>query len=276
MKKILVPVDFSKLSDNAADYAVQLAKYAEADLILIHIFYIPIIIHDIAMMLPPLSEQREDGLAKLEAMREGMVKFNPEINVNYHCIQGIPVEEISAFAEKEMVDMIIIGAQGAGYLEERLFGSTATLLMRTTTVSLLVINKNVKFRKPEKITLAVDYESTDNNSALKTLKQLAALFNAHVSVLNIVTATHEPEKAEIKESFHLAHALKYIKHTYYHTQHKDVIAGINLFVRQHDIHLLAMIARKHSLISRILHEPHTKEMAFHSEVPFLVLHEQKT
>ncbi len=275
MKKILVPVDFSKLSDNAADYAVQLVEHAKAELILIHVFYIPIVIHDIAMMLPPLSEQREEGLKNLEKMRENILKFNPDVHINYHCIQGIPVEEISAFAEKEMVDVIVIGAQGAGYLEERIFGSTATLLMRTTNVSVMVINSHVKFKKPEHIALAVDYEETDNNSALKALKQLTALFNSHVSVLNVITGPHAPAEDEIEESFLLEHALKYIRHTYYRTQHKEVISGINVFVRQHGIHLLAMIAHKHSLISRILHEPHTKEMAFHTEVPLLVLHEHK-
>jgi hypothetical protein len=34
-----------------------------------------------------------------------------------------------------------------------------------------------------------------------------------------------------------------------------------------------MIARNHSIISRLFREPHTKEMAFHSKVPLLTLHE---
>lgn len=38
MKTILVPVDFSSVSDNAADYAVELANKMKAKILLFHVY----------------------------------------------------------------------------------------------------------------------------------------------------------------------------------------------------------------------------------------------
>lgn len=276
MKKILVPVDFSKLSDNAADYAAELARRINAELILINVFYVPVFVHDATIMLPTASQLEKESVESLEKMKKNILKTAGNLKVSYHYTEGIPVDEINLYAILEEIDLIVIGAQGAGYMEKRIFGNTATLLMRTTRIPVLVIKKDVKFKVPEKIVLAVDYAETDNNTSLKPMKQLAEAFNSHVFILNVLSGTQVPVADEIKESRQLAHALKHIPYIFFHTQHKDVIEGINEFAKRHDIHMLVMIARRHSVISRIFHEPYTKEMAFHSEVPLLVLHEKKT
>ena len=276
MKKILVPVDFSELSENATNYAVELAKRTKAELILINVFYVPVFAYDAAMMLPTAHELERESIQNLEKLKKSILKMNDHLKVRYYYTQGIPVDEINIYAIQEEIDLIVIGAQGTGYLEERIFGSTATTLIRSGVASILVINKHVKFREPEKIVLAVDYAETDNNSVLKTLKQLIATFDSHLFVLNVFSESYVPPSDEVEESFHLAHALKYVPHTFSIAEHNEVVTGIKEFVKQQGIHMVAMIARSHSLLSRIFHEPYTKEMAFHSEVPLLVLHEQKT
>lgn len=275
MKKIIVPVDFSKLSDNATNYAVELALNCKAELTLVHVFYVPVMTSDAFVMLPTAHEIEKESLEKLKKMKTDIQKDNSSLNVHYYCTQGIPVNEIDLCATQKEADLIVIGAQGAGYLEERIFGSTATLLIRTTKIPVLVISKDVKFTKPEKIALAIDYAEIYNHSSMKALGQLAAIFNSDVSVLNVISGSEVTANAEIQNSLQLAHALKHIRHTYYRTQHPEIIAGINAFVKQHDIQLLTMIARRHSMLSRIFHEPQTKAMAFHTEVPLLVLHDKK-
>ena len=43
MKTILVPTDFSKSANNATDYAVKLAEEFNMNLLLLHIFHVPIV-----------------------------------------------------------------------------------------------------------------------------------------------------------------------------------------------------------------------------------------
>ncbi|MDF3027236.1 MAG: UspA protein [Fluviicola sp.] len=274
MKKILVPTDFSILSDNALDYAVQLAKKTGAELLLFHVYFVPASMYDPLLIIPSEQELEKETKSSLEKLKEKILKTNPDAKISYHTVAGAAYEEIICYAEKEKVDFIVIGNQGAGYLEERVLGSTASLLIRESKIPVMVIRKEVKFKEPKNFVLAVDFVETDNKTVLKPLKQLARLFKSHVQALNIYTESKViPTFGEIAEGFRLIHSLKFIHHTFFYRENKDVVAGINDFVAKHDIDMVVMITREHSAISRLFREPHTKAMAFRTKVPLLTLHE---
>lgn len=274
MKKILVPTDFSTLSDNALDYAVQLAQQAEAKLLLFHSTLASTVIADPLSFAPTEEELERRALTSLKKLEKSIIKTNPKLHVEFYTASGIAAEEISRFAEKEQVDIIVVGTQGAGYLEERVLGSTATSLIRQSKIPVMVIDKAVLFKEPKNIVLAVDFAETDNKTVLKPLKQLTKLFKSHIHVLNVFQKAEAiPTIGQITESLLLEHSLKFTHHSYFYRENADVIAGINDFVEKHEIDLVVMISRNHSVVSRLFREPHTQAMAFHSKVPFLSLHE---
>jgi nucleotide-binding universal stress UspA family protein len=130
MKKILVPVDFSNMSSNALNYAAQLAKRAGAHIQLLHVGYAPITITTNSTFAPPSAEQlRRESLAALERLKRRTEKRYGEIAIGYDCISGFAVDEIPLYAQKNKYDLIVMGTQGAGFLSERLLGSTATAVM---------------------------------------------------------------------------------------------------------------------------------------------------
>lgn len=273
MKKILVPTDFSKRSANALNYAVQLAKKTEAEILLFHVYSVPVLPED-PTLISTAQYLEEEALESLEKLKESLEELDPSLKISCATKAGSPVSEISDYAKNQRVDLIVIGAQGIGYIQERIFGSTTSNLIRKVEIPVMVIDKQVKFKEPKKIVLAVDFAETDDQEVLAPLKKLAAKFQSHICILNIFTeANVVPTFAEITEGFRLEKALKHTHHTFFEMQHPDAAMGINEFVKKHDIDLVAIISRKHSLIGRIFHEPLTKEMTFHSQVPLLVLHE---
>jgi nucleotide-binding universal stress UspA family protein len=273
MKKILVPTDFSKLSANALDYAVQLAKKTEAEVLLFHVYTIPVFTEDPTLIS---TEQylEEDALDNLEKLKESIEKSNPELQISYAAKAGFPVEQITDYATKQHVDMIVVGSQGVGYIQERVLGSTASSLIRKVRIPLMIIDKQVRFKEPKKIVLGVDFAETDDQMVLAPLKKIAATYQSHICILNIFTEANViPTFGEIAESFNLEKALKHTHHTFFEVEHPDVVLGINNFVKKHNIDLVAIISRTHSLIGRVFREPLTKAMTFHSLVPLLILHE---
>lgn len=273
MKKILVPTDFSKLSINALNYAVQLAKRTESEILLLHVFSIPLLTED-----PPLISTKqylEEGvLASLEKLKQSLEELDPSLRISSAAKVGMPVTGIMDFAKDQHVDLIILGAQGIGYIRERILGSTASMLIRKVETPVMVIDKKVRFKEPKNIVLAVDLAETDDQAVLAPLRKLAAKFQSHICILNIFTeANIIPSFGEIDESFRLEKALKHTHHTFFEVEHPNVVMGINDFVKKNDIDLVTIISRKHSLIERLFNEPLTKAMTFHSHVPLLVLHE---
>ncbi len=273
MKKILVPTDFSKLSDNALNYAIQLANLTGAELLLLHAYLTPAFTED-SPLISPQQYLQEEALDNLEKLKQSIEKSNPDLKISYAAIDGIPADVITFYSKKQHIDLLVIGAQGVGYLQERILGSTASNLIRKTEIPVMVIDKHVKFRIPEKIVLAVDFSETNNDIVLKPLKQLAATFKSHICILNIFTEAQTiPTFGEIAESFKLEKSLKHTYHTFFEIEHPDVVTGINDFVKKHQIDLVTIISRKHSLIGRIFREPISKVMTFHSLAPLLILHQ---
>ncbi len=273
MKKILVPTDFSKQSFNALNYAVQLAKKTEAEILLFHVYSVPVLPED-PTLISTAQYLEEEALESLEKLKESLEELDSSLKISYAAKAGAPVTEISDYAKKQHVNLIVMGAQGIGYIQERIFGSTTSTLIRKVEIPVMVIDKQVRFKEPKKIVLAVDFAETDDQVVLAPLKKIAAKFQSHICILNIFTEANViPTFGEIAESFRLEKALKHTHHTFFEVEHPNVVMGINEFVEKHAIDLVAIISRKHSLIGRLFREPVTKAMTFHSRVPLLVLHE---
>jgi nucleotide-binding universal stress UspA family protein len=273
MKKILVPTDFSKSSENALNYAVQLAGLTGAELLLLHAYMPPLFAEDSAFLTTEQCLQ-EEAMDNLENLKQSIEKSHPDLIISCAALNGIPDEVITFYAEKQHADLIVIGTQGVGYLRERILGSTASTLIRKTEIPVMVIDKHMKFKTLEKIVLAVDFDETNENIVLKPLKQLAKAFKSHICILNILTEAQViPTFGQISESFKLEASLKHTYHTFFEIEHPDVVTGINDFVKKHHIDLVTIISRKHSLIGRIFREPISNAMTFHSHAPLLILHE---
>jgi nucleotide-binding universal stress UspA family protein len=272
--KILVPVDFSELSNNALDYALQLAKKTNAELHLLHVYDLQIFMYNPVQLSPDEYDIEEEVTQELEKLRKTILSENPEFKVIHCATLGVPVDEINAYSRKEKIDLIVIGTQGAGYIQERILGSTTSLLIRSAKKPVMVIDKEVTFKDPKQIVLAADFQKTDTKKVLEPLRDLAGLYESHICVLNIYPHIQLiPSLEEIPEGFRLDYYLKGIEHTFFSLESNQIVPSINEFITDHEIDLIAMIARKHSFFSRIFREPLTKEMSFHSRVPLLVLHD---
>jgi len=182
MKKILVPIDFSETALNALDYSAELALHTKAELLLFHCFYVPEFVHGAVLSMDKAEITERECREHLERLKASIQKKHDDINISTFCSHGITIDEINNLTKKEHADLIIIGAHGAGYLEEKLIGSTASALIHEATVPVLVIDRHVKFTPLKNIVLASDFAETDHHSVLKPLKKLVTLFQSHLCI----------------------------------------------------------------------------------------------
>jgi len=274
MKTILVPTDFSDVSKNAVDYAVELAKSVKAKLVLLHVYHIPSVNYDAAVYIPSLDEIEKGCLKALETISDSIKEKYPLVIIDYKCACGFAVEEINQIAKDEKADLIVMGMQGAGVLTEKLMGSTTTALIRKTKHPVLVIDKKIKFKPIQKIVLATDYHKLENKEVLNPLKEFAKTFNAQLYLLNVVKEdVLVPTIDEAVEGINLEKSFEGLKHNFHSIKNDDVVLGINDFVNENNIDIVTMIPRSHNFIWNLFNEPTSKKMAFHSNIPILTLHE---
>lgn len=132
IKKILVPTDGSKGSENAIQMAAELAKNHNAELYILYVVpkgEIP------EKVVNYLQEERIDGgLGKLSTKVIGETVLEPILKkvssqgvevVKWMVLRGDPAQEILKFAKSRKVDMIVIGKSGQRGIKGLLLGSVS-------------------------------------------------------------------------------------------------------------------------------------------------------
>ena len=74
MKTIVVPTDFSAISNNAIDYAVDLAKVTSCSILLFHAYQVPVSMTDVPIVLlsvEDLQKANESKMDEVEGVFEG-------------------------------------------------------------------------------------------------------------------------------------------------------------------------------------------------------------
>lgn len=278
MKTLLVPTDFSKNSNNAADYAAKMALSINAKLILLHVYHIPAMPTEVPVVIPSIESFEIDAEENLQKIRQRLLlSYGKMLEVDVAVKSGFAAEEISAYANSVKPDLVIMGITGTNYITEKLLGSVATSTIEFCHYPVLLIGESIEFKVPKKIVLACDYNESENSKVIAPLVKLVKFFKAHVCVLNIERELEPavPAGEIVSEFMKLELVMAEVDHSFHFVGTDDVIKGINEFVSMTNGDMVAMMPKKHGVVSKLFSEPHTKKMAFHSKVPLLALPNKK-
>lgn len=142
-KAILVPTDFSELSDKAVSYAVDIARQEGASLTLLHLIGMIQQCSDVYCLDSALVkdlEKRSSTQAKV--MMEKQVRRLPGLKkVHFKSLvkSGSPYEGILLEAEKKKIDLIVMGAHRKRGFIDRFLGSVADKVARGAKCPVLLI-----------------------------------------------------------------------------------------------------------------------------------------
>ncbi|MFN3200796.1 MAG: universal stress protein [Bradymonadia bacterium] len=142
IKRILVPIDFSACSQHALDYALTFAERFEARVDLLHVYEPPFDLGDVPVQVgdaPPLPIS-EYIRVQVRNNLEVMLDQCPEhIQVTSHLITGRVDHEVVELAERESIDLIIMGTHGRTGLSRFFLGSVAERVLRRANCPVLTV-----------------------------------------------------------------------------------------------------------------------------------------
>jgi nucleotide-binding universal stress UspA family protein len=141
--KILVAVDGSNPSFNASNYAIDLAKRYDAELIVLNIVspvpYSQFEYANIGRMKEIETIEKEKAQQKLDKVKqkatEKKVSVKTDVLIKYTSV----VKEIVEYAEKMKIDMIVIGSRGVTGFKKLLLGSVASGVVTYSHCPILVV-----------------------------------------------------------------------------------------------------------------------------------------
>jgi nucleotide-binding universal stress UspA family protein len=269
MKKILVPTDFSSASYNALDYVTALLGKENIEVTLLHAFYTPPASPE-AMGGADFLHTEEIRKVHLERLQKKVAELKQEgINCKEELTYGTVADRCREAAETHKVNMIAMGTTGASGFQKYIIGSNATDVIDISTVPVLAVPHDYKYKPLNKILFATDFADSDIASLLE-LTVLAAANNTEIIVYHV--SKEDPYETPMFEWFEemVKEKIKYPNISYRINKNGDVLNGLNDFIKDFEIDLLSMSKRDLNFFEKIFSKSITKEMAFRATVPMLV------
>jgi nucleotide-binding universal stress UspA family protein len=273
IKKILVPIDYSKPSLKALNYALELAESIHAEVIIHHAIF-PFMITEDYFEYSIVENYINAKKEKLQKFIKNLSKKknSNDIKISYSCHIGLPCQSILEVTKNQKIDLIILGTGGTKDFNQVIIGSkTANIISNSTVpVFLLPINSIVETNKTE-IVFATDFLDVPKGKSKKILIAFAKSKQAQINVLHIIKSGNMPEIEILEKEFNKG--LNQIPHKFSYVSNSNPIVAINEYLNNSSSQILCLIKRKHGIISGLFHKSVSKYLALHGNFPLLVLPE---
>lgn len=278
IKRILVPVDFSVTAEKAFRYAYDIAWKAKGTVILYHV-YNPgdINFKDTVSNRKQLTIQTETNLVKrLQRLKKKITGNNNDVTVSTIVGRSPLIDNLTAFAKENRIDLIVMGTQGASGLKKTIVGSIAARMVERTTIPVLLVPPKYKSVEPKRFVFAANYQQSDRQ-ALAFVLTLAKLYGASLTVLHLIDVfTNEEQEKTDFNTYKSSLQNEYNESTLEFKLMKtsSVAETMETLYKEISYEMLAMVRRKKTFMDRFILKSFTKNMACVTNHPLLVVPEE--
>jgi nucleotide-binding universal stress UspA family protein len=137
IERVLVAYDFSDYSELALNYGLSIAQEHQAELHLLHVLP-PHSVNNPEIAWFPVGGESVYHTAARRLQRIVPAEVHLWCNVKTAVSEGYPYREILSYAEENEIDVICVGAHGAGFGMRALFGSNVDRVLRQSSCPVLV------------------------------------------------------------------------------------------------------------------------------------------
>jgi nucleotide-binding universal stress UspA family protein len=261
MTTVIVPVDFSQTSLNAAEYAAKfLQGHYGVNLILYHSYH--------------KADDSQEATTNLEALKQKLQAAHP---VNMEVLAHHEPDFVTGLekaARHRSANLVIMGITGRSVLGQMIFGSNTLKMVETKACPVLIVPDHASFTKMENVMLTSDFKDTINSTPSGPIKEFLSIYKPKLHVVNVdpdhyisLTETYENEKQELRK------LLAEYNPEFYFMRLWDVDEALTLFANDRSIDLIIAVRKNHSFMEKLFRTSRTKQLTFHNKLPILVIHE---
>jgi nucleotide-binding universal stress UspA family protein len=273
MTTIVAPTNFSAPSINAVYYAADLACTMNAKLDLLHVYSIPVsftLTPSDAFSFDELESNAEKQISSLKTELESRTKG--KIVIESHVKEGDAYIEIEDYCNKTNPFVVVMGPETEGRIERLLFGGVTTEAIKDARFPLIFVPADTRFTPFKKIGLACDVRDIDDTVHFEEIKALVSSTKAEFHMLHICNQD-DFDDTDVKEATQIKGVLRELNPQYHFIRDTRTASAVNYFATLHQLDLLIVIPKKHSLLGNIFHRSHAKKIVLHSHIPVMSLHE---
>lgn len=260
MKVVIVPLDFSETSFNAAQYAANMYKNRT----------------DITIVLYHFYTKTEDELMA----NNYLVNLKTELLANCPNIETLAesgsdfIESLEAHAHVRAAYMIVMGLTGKSAITQWFSGSNTLSMAEKNVCPVLIVPADAKYSGTDNILIASEMRYVEETPVLLAVKRILDDFKPRLHILNVddshyisLTNSYKVERDKMEE------LLADYNPEFYFMRLFDFHESINLFVRDKKVDMIIIGPKYHGFFAKLFKTQHTKKMIYQSKVPVLAVHE---
>lgn len=258
MKTVIVPLDFSEISYNAAEYAAEM---------FFHLPNVNVILYNHA------ENESEKAIAQnlLESLQTQLQTkiFHMEVVV---ATESNFIDNLSKIADEKKAHLIIMGLTGKSPLQQRFSGSNTLKMTEKNICPVLVVPPDAKFKKIKNVLIASEMKSVEESAALSTVKKVLEEYKPNLHILNVDSSHYISLTEDFKrERDKMEELLKEFNPQFYFMRLFDFHESVNMFSKDKDIDMIIIAPKHHSFFTKLFKVHHTKSLIYQSEVPVLTV-----
>lgn len=260
MNTIIVPLDFSDASINAAEYAAGLLNNAEkVNLLLYHAYH--------------NDWELESSEEKLLQLKERLEKDHT-LNISISAEKDNFIPGIERLIRHKNASLVIMSHTGRSALAEVFIGSNALKISESKACPVLLIPGTMKYNDVTNIMIASDFQNVRTTTPSTPIKTVLNLTKAKLHVVNVnsehyvaITEEFQREKKDFEKMFSEFDPEFYFLHFY------DVTDALSQFATDKNIDIIITIQKQHAPLYRKFRSNHIKNLQNNCSIPLMVVHE---
>jgi nucleotide-binding universal stress UspA family protein len=261
MKDVIIPVDFSETSLNAARYAADMLTGKEATRVILYNMF----------------KEEDESATALQYLESLKAEMEQKSISNIECIteRGEDlIDSLGRLAYQKNAELIVMGITEKEEWKQLLFGSNTLKMAEQNICPVMIIPSEAKYNGIKNIALASDFKDVDITTPVLAIKTVLEIFNASLHIVNVdsehyvaLTEEYLAERAKMQKLF------AEFKPEFYFIGMSDFHEAIEQFSKDRHIDLIVIIPKNHSFINNLFSSSHTKKLAFNTSVPLLAAHQ---
>lgn len=283
MKNVLLPTDFSDNSWNAITYAINFFKDIESNFYLLHVNSLSHLIADDASltMTPNYLEDTYTIPAK-KKLRLFLKRISKQFPNHKHqkfytlTDYNFFIDAIRKAVKEKHIDFIVMGTKGVTGLESIILGTNTADVITKVKCNTLAIPENAVFEVPAEVAFPTDFSLSHDLQILQPITDIIKRFKSSLRILHITKDSESLDQEQESNRELLKEYFDNLPYSFHYLTNKKVEDAVQCFVESRDINLICMVAKNLNYFQQILFHTRVKKISYHTNRPFLVLHDTKT
>ena len=261
MHRVIIPVDFSETSLNAARFTARmLSGKKDAVAILYHNY--------------ESADDYDICINYLESLKKEFLQLEVESVELVHEMGGDLIDNVVRFGHTLRATLVVMGITGKSAIRQAMFGSNTLRLIDKNLIPVMIIPPDATFKGIHNVAFASDFKNVEDTTPAPLISSVLEMFEPVLHIVNVqkeiyvsITKEMQAEKEKLQEMF------SRYKTEFYFITRADFFGAMDDFVNDYKIDVLITIPKHQSNSTSIFKSTHTKRLAYHSHIPVLAAHE---